>query len=67
MSTGKRRFWSDNKKREICVQTRIAGASVAQVARRCAVNANLIHKWLRDPRFAQDVESEIDLPLVEVF
>ena len=30
------------------------GVSVAQVARRYAMNANLIHKWLRDPRFAPD-------------
>lgn len=28
-----------------------AGVSVAQVARRYAVNANLIFKWLRDPRY----------------
>jgi len=27
---------------------------VAQVARRYAVNANLIFKWLRDPRYAPD-------------
>lgn len=31
-----------------------ARVSVAQVARRYAVNANLIFKWLRDPRFAPD-------------
>ena len=30
--------------------------SVAQVARRYAMNANLIHKWLRDPKFAPDPE-----------
>jgi transposase-like protein len=50
MSAGKKRFWSDDEKREICGQTRVEGASVAQVARRYAVNANLIHKWLREPR-----------------
>ena len=27
---------------------------MAQVARRSAVNANLIFKWLRDPRYAPD-------------
>ena len=32
------------------------GVSVAQVARRYAMNANLIYKWLRDPRFAPDPE-----------
>ena len=50
----KKRFWSDEEKRSICVQTRASGVSVAQVARRYAMNANLIHKWLRDPRFAPD-------------
>ena len=56
MSTGKKRFWSDDEKREICGQARVAGASVAQVARRYAMNANLIHKWMRDPRFAAVAE-----------
>jgi transposase len=62
MSTGKKRFWSDDEKREICGQTRVAGASVAQVARRYAVNANLIHKWLRDPRFVVGAAGEADFP-----
>lgn len=44
MSTGKKRFWSDDEKREICTQAATAGFSVAQVARRYAMNANLIHK-----------------------
>ena len=50
----KKRFWSDEEKVSICAQARSAGVSVAQVARRYAMNANLIHKWLRDPRFAPD-------------
>ena len=60
----KKRIWSDEEKVSICAQARVAGVSVAQVARRYAMNANLIHKWLRDPRFATDdqaadlVESE---------
>jgi transposase len=44
MSTGKKRFWSDDEKREICGQTRVEGVSVAQVAQRYAVNAN--SRWL---------------------
>ena len=37
----------------------MAGVSITQVARRYAVNANLIFKWLKDPRFApQVVEAE---------
>lgn len=51
---GKKRFWSDEEKVSICLQTKAPGVSVAQVARRYAMNANLIHKWLRDPRFAPD-------------
>jgi transposase len=52
-----KRFWSEEQKRSICAQTRIPGVSVAQVARRYAMNANLIHKWLRDPRFAPNEAS----------
>ena len=48
----KKRFWSDEEKRSICLQTRVPGVSVAQVARRYAMNSNLIFTWLRDSRFA---------------
>ncbi|MDP5361083.1 MAG: transposase [Paracoccaceae bacterium] len=48
----KKRVWSDEEKLSICTQARVPGVSVAQVARRYAMNTNLIHKWLRDPRFA---------------
>ena len=51
----KKRFWSDDVKRSICLQARAPGISVAQVARRYAMNANLIFKWLKDPRFALEV------------
>lgn len=47
----RRRFWSDEEKRRIVAQTRVSGASVSEVARRYDVNANLVFKWLRDPRF----------------
>ena len=46
-----RRLWSDEEKRSICVQTTAPDVSVAQVARRYGLNANLIFKWVRDPRF----------------
>lgn len=52
----KKRFWSDEEKVSICAQTCAPGVSVAQVARRYAMNTNLIHKWLRDPKFAPGVE-----------
>ena len=46
------RRWSAEEKRSICRETRAPGVSVAQVARRHALNANLIFKWLKDGRFA---------------
>ena len=48
----KKRFRSDDEKVSICGQTHAPRVSVAQVARRYAMNPNLIHTWLRDPRFA---------------
>jgi len=53
----RKRFWSDEEKRSICRQARASGVSVAQVARRYAMNSNLIFTWLRDPRFGP---AEID-------
>ncbi len=51
MKRRKRRLWHDDEKRRIVAQTRVPGVSVSQVARRYDVNANLVFKWLRDPRF----------------
>ena len=52
MARRTKRLWTDEEKRSICFQTMAAGVSVAQVARRYSVNANLIFTWLRDPRYA---------------
>ena len=60
----KRRIWSDDEKRAICGQTRVAGVSVSQVARRYDVNANLVFTWLRDARFASAATVD-DEPAVE--
>ena len=60
----KRRIWSDDEKRAICGQTRVAGVSVSQVARRYDVNANLVFTWLHDVRFAS-VGTVADEPAVE--
>ena len=54
----KRRIWSDDEKRMICAQTRVAGVSVSQVARRYDVSAKLFFTWLRDPRFANEASAE---------
>ena len=51
-----------NEKRSICAQTRVPGVPVAQVARRYSINANLLFKWLRDPKFAEDVAAD-DTPV----
>ncbi|MGB3627563.1 MAG: transposase [Henriciella sp.] len=48
----KKRFWADEEKRSICEQALAPGVSVAQVARRYSMNANLIFKWSKDPRFS---------------
>ncbi len=55
----RRRIWEDDEKRRIVAQTRVPGVSVSQVARRYDVNANMVFKWLRDPRF---MPAEDDLP-----
>ena len=47
-----KRLWTDEEKRSICLQTTAPDVSVAQVARRYALNANMIFKWLRDTRYA---------------
>lgn len=62
MARRTKRLWTDEEKRSICFQTVAPGVSVAKVARRYAVNANLIFKWLRDPRYAPDPASVPPLP-----
>jgi len=58
----KKRRWSDEEKRSICFQTTAAGVSVAQVARRYAMNANLVFKWLRDGRYAPEPDATTEEP-----
>ena len=57
MARRTKRLWTVEEKRSICLQTTVPGVSVAQVARRHALNANLIFKCLRDPRFAPDPDA----------
>jgi transposase len=56
-----RQFWSDDEKRAICTQTRVAGISVASIARRYSVHANLVFRWLKDPAFPIEVASSDDI------
>ena len=53
-----RRKWSDEEKNRIVAQTKVSGVSVPQVAHRYDVSANLIFKWVRDPRYCTDVDIE---------
>ena len=67
-----KRLWTDEEKRSICVQTTAPDVSVAQVARRYALNANMIFKWLRDARYAPGpaqgaVDAPVFLPVEPVF
>jgi transposase len=57
MARRTKRLWTVEEKRSICLQTTAPGVSVAQVARRYALNANVIFKWLRDRRFAPDPDA----------
>jgi transposase len=59
----KKRRWPDEEKRSICFQTTAANVSVAQVARRYAMNANLKFKWSKNERYAPDAVPEESEPV----
>ena len=61
----KKRFWSVDDKRSICAQTIVPGVSIAQVARRYSMNANLIHTGLMDQRFTPAPETNEPAPGAE--
>ncbi len=61
-----RRPWSAEEKRSICLQTLAPGVSVAQVARRYAMNANLVLKWLKDARFRPSEQETKELAFLPV-
>jgi len=44
---GRRRYWKRDEKRRIVAESLEAGASVAEVARRYGLNANLLFTWRR--------------------
>ena len=59
-----KRLWTDAEKRSIFLQTTAPDLSVAQVARRYALNANMIFKWLRDTRYAPELaQGAVDAPV----
>lgn len=60
MARRTRRLWTAEEKRSICLQATAPDVSVARVAQRYAMNANLIFKWLRDPRYAPEPPVALD-------
>lgn len=44
----KRRFYSPELKSQVVAQTQVPGASVAGVALAHGINANIVHRWLRE-------------------
>ena len=55
----RRRIWEDDEKRRIVAQTRGAGGLGFSGCASYDVNANMVFKWLRDPRFMPSAD---DLP-----
>ena len=47
----RRRSYTPALRVQVIAETRRPGASVAEVARRHALNANVVFHWLRDPRY----------------
>jgi len=59
-----KRLWTDEETRSICLQTVAPDVSGAQVARRYALNANMIFKWLRDARHVPgSAQGALDAPV----
>ena len=50
--SGTKRKWTKADKIQMCQEATEAGATVKNVAARHGVNANLLHGWLKDPRYA---------------
>ena len=60
---GKRRSYSTAFKRRVVAETLEPGASVASVARRHELNANMVFAWRRDPRFGPGRDAAAFLPV----
>ena len=65
MDRGKRRRRSYAKafKRRVVAETLDTGASVAEVARRHGLNANMVFLWRGDPRFGPGRDAAAFLPV----
>ena len=58
----RRRHWSLAEKRSILAELEVEGASVAEVAQRHSMNANLLFTWRRDPRLKPGAQAPDDAP-----
>ena len=59
----KRRSYSTAFKRRVVAETMEPGASVAEVARRHGLNANMVFLWRGDPRFGPGRDATAFLPV----
>lgn len=59
----KRRSYSKAFKRRVVAETLEPGASVAEVARRHGLNANMVFMWRGDPRFGPGRDAPVFLPV----
>ena len=57
-----RRSWSDDEKQRIVAEALLPGASVAEIARRHGMNANLLFTWRRIARTACAAGAEVAAP-----
>ncbi len=62
----RRRVWTAHEKREIVAESLGPGASMAEVARRHGVNANLVFTWRRQARSEPDSQRAAPVELVPV-
>jgi transposase len=62
----RRRFWSTDDKRRMIAESLKPGASVAMVAQRYGVNANLLFTWRRQEAVASGVAERVKLLPVTV-
>ena len=60
-----RRSWSDEEKRRIVGEAVLPGASVADIARRHGVNANLVFNWRKSARAAVSLQANASSPAAE--
>jgi transposase len=59
----RRRSYSKAFKRRVVAETLEPGASVAEVARRHGLNANMVFMWRGDPRFGPGRDAPAFLPV----